>query len=288
MLFDPKKARLQEGGWGWKIGSVKGSEPRGTRGTAVIIKSGPNMFWRACVHLLLDMPSFLIDKKLYILSRPAGADKALDKPDVSMPEKKEEEEDGSPVPVPSNSTPQDEGGSNNILAYVSVLAAVVLGSLVYVVYKWWVFAFMSCNIERRIGEGTHAYLNCFHGLFSVGCRANRRRLSPRPVWQSWQLLQKEKSSKATVVFFWTPTACRTTSLAKVRQTYISLQTTYYPDFNTMTANVKFLMYFSLRSYSKCVSETSTSQKMLILYLKPNVSNPILVFCPLIENTNYRL
>lgn len=33
-------------------------------------------------------------------------------------------------------TPQDEGGNNNILAYVSVLAAVVLGLLLYVAYKW--------------------------------------------------------------------------------------------------------------------------------------------------------
>ena len=37
---------------------------------------------------------------------------------------------------PSEFTPQDEGGNNNILAYVSVLAAVVLGLLIYVAYKW--------------------------------------------------------------------------------------------------------------------------------------------------------
>ena len=33
-------------------------------------------------------------------------------------------------------TPQGEDGSSNIVIYVSVLAAVVLGLLLYVAYKW--------------------------------------------------------------------------------------------------------------------------------------------------------
>lgn len=42
----------------------------------------------------------------------------------------------SPDPGAPRLTPQDQGGSNNILVYVSVLAAVVLGLLLYVAYKW--------------------------------------------------------------------------------------------------------------------------------------------------------
>lgn len=45
-------------------------------------------------------------------------------------------EEASPAPGTPKFTPQDEGGSSNILAYVSVLAAVVLGLLLYVAYKW--------------------------------------------------------------------------------------------------------------------------------------------------------
>ncbi|MEQ2196467.1 hypothetical protein XENOCAPTIV_029054, partial [Xenoophorus captivus] len=74
-------------------------------------------------------------KKLNILTRPAGADGALNIPNWPVLEEAEEEV-GSPAPGPSKFTPLDEGGSNNILAYVSVLAAVVLGLLVYVAYKW--------------------------------------------------------------------------------------------------------------------------------------------------------
>lgn len=47
-----------------------------------------------------------------------------------------EEGESSSAPGTPKFTPQDEGGSNNILAYVSVLAAVVLGLLLYVAYKW--------------------------------------------------------------------------------------------------------------------------------------------------------
>lgn len=73
--------------------------------------------------LLFSIPT---DKKLHILSRPA-----LDGSDAP----REEEETSSATGMP-NLPPKAEGRSNNILAYVSVLAAVVLGLIVYVAYKW--------------------------------------------------------------------------------------------------------------------------------------------------------
>lgn len=77
------------------------------------------------LYLTHPPPSFLTDKKLHILSRPAesGTEEVI------------EEEEASPAPG-AKFTPEDEGGSSNILAYVSVLAAVVLGLLIYVAYKW--------------------------------------------------------------------------------------------------------------------------------------------------------
>lgn len=75
--------------------------------------------------------SISIDRKLHILSRPAlGGSDAPRWPGA---------EEGETSPAPAGTpkfTPQDDGGSNNILAYVSVLAAVVLGLLIYVAYKW--------------------------------------------------------------------------------------------------------------------------------------------------------
>lgn len=47
-----------------------------------------------------------------------------------------DEGESTSVPGTPKFTPPDVGGSNNILAYVSVLAAVVLGLLLYVAYKW--------------------------------------------------------------------------------------------------------------------------------------------------------
>lgn len=47
-----------------------------------------------------------------------------------------EEGEASPSPGTPKFTPEVESGSNNILVYVSVLAAVVLGLLIYVAYKW--------------------------------------------------------------------------------------------------------------------------------------------------------
>jgi hypothetical protein len=43
---------------------------------------------------------------------------------------------GGAAPRAPGFTPQDDGSSNHILVYVSVLAAVVLGLLLYVAYKW--------------------------------------------------------------------------------------------------------------------------------------------------------
>ncbi len=92
----------------------------------------------SCSDAALDKSppfSISIDKKLHILSRPPddGTRDASRWPGVEDVTK---EEEVSPAPGTPKFTPQDEGGSNNILAYVSVLAAVVLGLLLYVAYKW--------------------------------------------------------------------------------------------------------------------------------------------------------
>lgn len=79
-----------------------------------------------------------IDKELHILSRPAldGPDGTRDASHWPNVEDMTKEGEASPAPGTPKFTPQDEGGSNNILVYVSVLAAVVLGLLLYVAYKW--------------------------------------------------------------------------------------------------------------------------------------------------------
>lgn len=79
-------------------------------------------------------PSLSADKQLHILSRPAleGTSDASRWPNVEDVTKGE----AGPTPGTPKFTPQDESGSNNILAYVSVLAAVVLGLFIYVGYKW--------------------------------------------------------------------------------------------------------------------------------------------------------
>lgn len=89
---------------------------------------------------------FSIDKKLHVLSRPA-----LDGPDGTRDANVKDvtkEGDASPAPGTPKFSPQDEGGSTNILAYVSVLAAVVLGLLLYVAYKWWVLALLAHLVLR--------------------------------------------------------------------------------------------------------------------------------------------
>lgn len=93
-----------------------------------------------CAHALLYLthlpPSTITDRKLHILSRPAESDGPRDASHSPSIEEVIEEEEASPAPGAPKFTPQDEGGSNNILVYVSVLAAVVLGLLIYVAYKW--------------------------------------------------------------------------------------------------------------------------------------------------------
>lgn len=77
-----------------------------------------------------------IDKRLHIISRP-GLDGPEGTRDASRSPSVEEVTDGAVTsPGSPKFTPQDEGGRSNILVYVSVLAAVVLGLLLYVAYKW--------------------------------------------------------------------------------------------------------------------------------------------------------
>ncbi|XP_020504161.1 death domain-containing membrane protein NRADD [Labrus bergylta] len=90
-----------------------------------------------------------MDKKLHILSRPA-LDGANGTPSWSGVT----EGEASPAPGTPKFTPQDGGGSNNILAYVSVLAAVVLGLLLYVAYKCW----KSCKQKKALSKARAAEL----------------------------------------------------------------------------------------------------------------------------------
>ncbi|TDH11890.1 hypothetical protein EPR50_G00065430 [Perca flavescens] len=100
-------------------------------------------------HCMPNSDTLCMDKKLHILSRPAvGGSDASRWPSV---------EDGETSPAPAGTpkfTPQDDGGSNNILAYVSVLAAVVLGLLIYVAYKCW----RSCKQKRALSKARAAEL----------------------------------------------------------------------------------------------------------------------------------
>ncbi|KAM9782849.1 tumor necrosis factor receptor superfamily member 16 [Neosynchiropus ocellatus] len=96
---------------------------------------------RACMP---NSDTLCMDKKLHILSRPAEADGSRDSPRWPAPEESTEKP-----------APQDEGGSsNNILVYVSVLAAVVLGLLVYVAYKCW----RSCKQKKALSKARAAEL----------------------------------------------------------------------------------------------------------------------------------
>ncbi|XP_019949076.1 tumor necrosis factor receptor superfamily member 16 isoform X2 [Paralichthys olivaceus] len=91
-----------------------------------------------------------MDKKLHILSRPTVTDGTREAPGDEVIEG----EETSPAPGTPKFTPQDEAGSNNILAYVSVLAAVVLGLLIYVAYKCW----RSCKQKKALSKARAAEL----------------------------------------------------------------------------------------------------------------------------------
>ncbi|XP_061631629.1 tumor necrosis factor receptor superfamily member 16 isoform X2 [Phyllopteryx taeniolatus] len=135
---------------------------------------------RACMP---NSDTLCMDKKLHILSRDTPSWSGVEEVTAGG---------GSPAPGTPKFTPQGEKGGNNILAYVSVLAAVVLGLLVYVAYKWWV-------------------------LISAGVRVNRSRLCPRRGRPSWERLRRERSSKVTAEFSSTRRVCKTISPAKVQR-----------------------------------------------------------------------
>ncbi|XP_077455883.1 tumor necrosis factor receptor superfamily member 16 [Stigmatopora argus] len=87
-----------------------------------------------------------MDKKLHVLSR--------DSPNLNGVEEVTPG-GGSSAPGTPKLTPQDETGrSNNILIYVSVLAAVVLGLIVYVAYKCW----RSCKQKKALSKARAAEL----------------------------------------------------------------------------------------------------------------------------------
>lgn len=95
-----------------------------------------------------------MEKKLVILTRPGldGADGTQDTSSLPGVEEVTSKGEASPAPGTPKFTPQDEGGSNNILAYVSVLAAVVLGLLVYVAYKCWTSCKQKKACKARAAE----------------------------------------------------------------------------------------------------------------------------------------
>ncbi|XP_050986460.1 tumor necrosis factor receptor superfamily member 16 [Labeo rohita] len=103
-----------------------------------------------------DSDTVCMVKDLNILSRSAGSDVPREYPRWPTVNDNETENRSSPTPGSGSPrlTPQDQGGNNNnILVYVSVLAAVVLGLLLYVAYKCW----KSCQqkqalVKARVGE----------------------------------------------------------------------------------------------------------------------------------------
>lgn len=88
-------------------------------------------------------------RDLQILSQPGGSSWPGLVEDETV--KRTETSPGSEAP---ELTPQDQGG-NNILLYVSVLAAVVLGLLVYVAYKCW----KSFQQKKALGKARAGELN---------------------------------------------------------------------------------------------------------------------------------
>ncbi|XP_061920177.1 tumor necrosis factor receptor superfamily member 16 [Entelurus aequoreus] len=103
---------------------------------------------RACMP---NSDTLCMDKKLHVLS-----DAARNAPSWSGVEEVTQG-GGSAAPGTPKSTPQNENGnnnSNNILAYVSVPAAVVLGLLVYVAYNCW----RSCKQKKALSKARAAEL----------------------------------------------------------------------------------------------------------------------------------
>ena len=120
-------------------------KPQGAeRGSAV----SPCIGWLVCVcltaHTHKHTFTFSVffpsaDKKLLILSRPSGPDGASDAtrwPLLTEEGRAGENGGAGPATGTPDYTSQGKGGSSNIVIYVSVLAAVVLGLLLYVAYKW--------------------------------------------------------------------------------------------------------------------------------------------------------
>lgn len=103
-------------------------------------------------HCLPNSDTLCMDKKLHILSRPES-DGSRDSPRQPTGEEVIEG-DFSPTSGTPKFTPQEEGDSNNILVYVSVLAAVVLGLLIYVAYKCW----RTCKQKKALSKARAAEL----------------------------------------------------------------------------------------------------------------------------------
>ncbi|CAL8247134.1 unnamed protein product [Lota lota] len=109
---------------------------------------------RACQP---NSDTLCMDKKLLILSRPSESDSASDGtrwPGLTEEGGAEGKGGASPATGTPNSTPQGEDGSSNIIIYVSVLAAVVLGLLLYVAYKCWT----SCKQKKALSKARAAEL----------------------------------------------------------------------------------------------------------------------------------
>ena len=83
----------------------------------------------------LALPLSLTDRKLHILARPAESDGSREAA-PRWPGLEEVDDEAESSPAPPDDPKYEAPGSSNILAYVSVLAAVVLGLLIYVAYKW--------------------------------------------------------------------------------------------------------------------------------------------------------
>ncbi|XP_036435964.1 tumor necrosis factor receptor superfamily member 16 [Colossoma macropomum] len=106
---------------------------------------------RACQP---NSDTLCMERDLNIMSRPAGSEGPFPRwPGLADDDsvKGSGAASGSEAP---ELTPQDQGG-NNILLYVSVLAAVVLGLLIYVAYKCW----KSFQQKKALGKARAGELN---------------------------------------------------------------------------------------------------------------------------------